>query len=134
MKIILAAGCFDVLHAGHVRHLQEARSMGDFLIVALTLDEFVNKGPGRPIHVWEDRAFLLRSLRCVDHVIAAADGIDIILQVRPAIFVKGIDCFYQPVPDKIIEACKMAGTQIKFTNTLKLSSTDVIHHLKLLPS
>lgn len=133
MKIVLAAGCFDVLHPGHVRHLQEARSMGDFLIVALTLDEFVNKGPGRPIHGWEDRAFLLRSMRCVDHVIAAADGVDTILQVRPAIFVKGVDRAYKPLPGNIVEACKLAGTEIRFTNTPKMSSTEIIGLPRMVP-
>lgn len=108
--------------------------MGDFLIVALTLDEFLNKGPGRPIHTWEDRAFLLRSLRCVDHVIAAADGADVILQIRPAIFVKGADCFLMPVPDKIAEACKIAGTEIRFTSTPKMSSTEIVGRLRGMPS
>lgn len=100
--------------------------MGDFLIVALTLDEFVNKGPGRPIYGWEDRAFLLRSMRCVDHVIAAADGVDTILQVRPSIFVKGVDCFRRPMPDNIVEACKISRTEIRFTSTPKMSSSEIV--------
>jgi len=128
MRIVLAAGCFDCLHPGHVRHLQEARSMGDFLIVALTLDQFVNKGPDRPIHRWNDRAFLLRSLRCVDHVIPAADGTDTIMQVRPHIFVKGVDC-KNNVPQEIVDACKLAGAQLKFTTSPKMSTTDLLKRL-----
>jgi len=70
-RIVLAGGCFDILHVGHVSYLQEARSLGDTLVVGLNSDESVRqlKGPGRPINpVWA-RAAVLASMSCVDRVV-----------------------------------------------------------------
>ncbi len=133
MRVVLASGCFDVLHPGHVAHLQQARSMGDFLIVALTLDAFVNKGQLLPVYPWEDRALLLRELRCVDHVMPAADGSDCILQARPHIFVKGIDYRDATLPAKITEACALVHAEIRFTDTKKLSASQTAKILRALP-
>ena len=61
-------GVFDLLHVGHVRHFQKARDYGDVLVVTLTQDEFVNKGPNRPAFNQQLRAELLANLECVDYV------------------------------------------------------------------
>ena len=88
---VLANGCFDLLHAGHVEHLREARAMGHWLVVALTVDEAVGKGPGRPVQTWEDRAAVLGALRFVDQIVPSTDAPSAIRKVRPRIFVKGAD-------------------------------------------
>src|SRR4051794_10542303 len=69
-RMVLTNGCFDLLHVGHVRYLQEARALGDALVVAVNGDESVRalKGPTRPINSQEDRAEVLAGLGCVDFV------------------------------------------------------------------
>ena len=70
-KIVFTNGCFDILHVGHVKYLQEAKSFGDILIVGLNSDASVSrlKGPARPVNIVEDRAYLLAALEAVDFVV-----------------------------------------------------------------
>lgn len=127
MIIVLANGCFDVLHKGHVEHLQQAKRMGDFLFVALTADEAVNKGPGRPINAWADRAMVLRELRCVDSVIKSRSSLDALQLVKPRIFVKGIDyADGNNFTEDVEGACRALGVELRFTTTAKMSATEVI--------
>ena len=72
MKKVLVGGCFDLLHYGHIRFLEEAKKLGDWLVVALESDENARrmKGDGRPIHTQQQRKELLKALSCVDEVIA----------------------------------------------------------------
>ncbi len=71
MKKVLVGGCFDLLHFGHIKFLEEAKKSGDYLVVALESDENVRrtKGETRPIHTQEQRKAMLESLTCVDEVI-----------------------------------------------------------------
>lgn len=125
--IVLANGVFDVLHLGHVRHLREAASMGDRLIVSLTTDEFVNKGPGRPLYPWGARAEVLMALRCVDRVVPTDSAINAILAVRPHVFVKGIDYAGRDKWTEEIEVvCREVGAELRFTSSLKQSVTEII--------
>lgn len=97
-KTVFTNGCFDLLHVGHTRYLQAARALGDRLVLGLNSDASVRqlKGPSRPILPQEERAELLASLACVDHVLIfdepTAD--EAIKAVRPALYVKGGD--YEP--------------------------------------
>ena len=68
-KIILSHGVFDLLHAGHIKHLEKAKSLGDVLIVSITSDNHVNKGPGRPIFNERIRAESLGAIGVVDYVV-----------------------------------------------------------------
>jgi len=70
-NVVLAHGCFDRLHPGHIKHLQEARKLGDRLGVSVTDDKFVRKGPGRPVFTTEQRVESLQALECVDEVIVS---------------------------------------------------------------
>ncbi|MBX5448538.1 MAG: adenylyltransferase/cytidyltransferase family protein [Thermogemmatispora sp.] len=94
-RAVFTNGCFDLLHLGHVRYLQEARALGDFLIVALNSDESVRtlKGPGRPLVPQEERAEILAALACVDYVTIFEEptACDLVTLLRPAIYVKGGD-------------------------------------------
>jgi D-glycero-beta-D-manno-heptose 1-phosphate adenylyltransferase len=94
-KVIATNGCFDLLHLGHVRYLQRARALGDFLVVGLNGDGSVRelKGPARPITPEADRAEILASLQCVDLVtiFPRLRATQFIAAVRPAIYVKGAD-------------------------------------------
>lgn len=94
-KIVFTNGCFDLLHIGHVRYLEQAKSLGDILIVGINTDASVRelKGPTRPIQNENDRAEILASLKSVDHTVLFGEQtpIDLIKQVKPDILVKGGD-------------------------------------------
>lgn len=94
-KIVFTNGCFDILHIGHVRYLQEARAQGDVLVVGINSDNSVKKlkGPSRPIQNEHDRAEILSALSCVNFVCVfdQETPIDLIHQVKPDVLVKGGD-------------------------------------------
>src|SRR6266480_442219 len=94
-KVVATNGCFDLLHVGHVRYLQAARALGDFLAVGLNSDDSVRelKGIGRPITSENDRAELLAALQCVDLVTVFPQirATQFIAAVRPSIYVQGGD-------------------------------------------
>src|SRR4051812_40939462 len=131
MRTVLAHGCFDMPHLGHIRHLQEARAHGDRLVVSVTADEFVRKGPGRPVFTAEQRAETLRALDCVDDVVisAKADAVEVINELKPAVYVKGID--YDAKEDQALEreiaAVEAHGGRIHVTRTDKWSSSRIIN-------
>ena len=91
--IVFTNGCFDLLHVGHVRYLQQSKSLGSRLVVGLNSDSSVRrlKGLCRPINLQDDRAEILRSLACVDEVIIFDEDTpyNLIRQVRPDIITKG---------------------------------------------
>jgi D-beta-D-heptose 7-phosphate kinase/D-beta-D-heptose 1-phosphate adenosyltransferase len=91
--VVLANGCFDLLHAGHVAHLEEAAALGDVLAVAVNGDASVRrlKGAGRPVIGEDDRAALLAALACVGHVLVFDDDTphEVLRQVRPDVLAKG---------------------------------------------
>jgi D-beta-D-heptose 7-phosphate kinase/D-beta-D-heptose 1-phosphate adenosyltransferase len=94
-KIVFTNGCFDILHVGHVKYLQIAKSFGDILIVGLNSDESVSrlKGPTRPVNIAEDRAYLLAALEAVDFVVPFSEDtpLNLIKMIAPDVLVKGGD-------------------------------------------
>lgn len=95
-KVVFTNGCFDLLHRGHVHYLEEARSLGDALIVGVNTDASVlrlNKGPGRPIIPEGDRVRMVAALACVDRVVLFPEDtpLELIIAVQPDILVKGGD-------------------------------------------
>lgn len=94
-RVAFTNGCFDVLHAGHVQYLQEARQQADLLVVGLNSDASIRglKGPGRPVNPLDARAAVLAALEAVDYVAAfdAATPIELITRLRPDVLVKGAD-------------------------------------------
>jgi D-beta-D-heptose 7-phosphate kinase/D-beta-D-heptose 1-phosphate adenosyltransferase len=102
-RIVFTNGCFDVLHRGHVAYLNQAKRLGDVLIVALNDDESVSrlKGPDRPVNTVADRAAVLAGLSCVDHVtqFGADTPIDLIRLVKPDIYAKGGDYTPEMLPE-----------------------------------
>ena len=103
-RIVLANGCFDLLHVGHVRYLREAKSLGDVLLVALNSDDSVRrlKGPGRPLMPAAERAELLGALNAVDAVVLFdEDRVDgLIARLKPAVHAKGTDYSEESVPER----------------------------------
>ena len=94
-KVVFTNGCFDILHVGHVKYLQVAKSFGDILIVGLNSDESVSrlKGPTRPVNIAEDRAYILAALEAVDFVVPFAEDTphNLIKMIEPDVLVKGGD-------------------------------------------
>ena len=102
-RLVLANGCFDLLHVGHVRYLDGARRLGDVLLVGINSDRSVAriKGPGRPIMTAEERAELVRSLAAVDGVVIFdEDTADALVRaLRPTVHAKGTDYTTESVPE-----------------------------------
>ncbi|MFH1642684.1 MAG: D-glycero-beta-D-manno-heptose 1-phosphate adenylyltransferase [Nanoarchaeota archaeon] len=94
-KIVFCNGCFDILHVGHIKFLEDAKRQGDVLIVGINSDSSVksNKGPKRPINKEKDRAFVLASIEFVDYVIIFSEKtpIKLINAIKPDIFVNGLE-------------------------------------------
>lgn len=94
-KVVFTNGCFDLLHIGHVRYLQNAKSQGDILVVALNSDDSVKKlkGPSRPVQSETDRAEILAALACVDHTFIFTEETPerVIKELKPDVLVKGGD-------------------------------------------
>jgi rfaE bifunctional protein kinase chain/domain/rfaE bifunctional protein nucleotidyltransferase chain/domain len=132
--IVQCHGVFDLIHPGHILHLEEAKSLGDVLVVTLTPDRFVNKGPGRPVYSEAQRALMLRALKVVDLVAITDSPIasDAILAIKPNIYVKGPDYSNanQDITGNIsIEESTVAsiGGQIYFTSAPSMSSSKLIN-------
>ena len=89
--VVLCHGTFDLIHTGHIRHLQEAKEQGDILFVTITADKYVNKGPDRPVFSEVLRAENLSALSCVDYVGIVNSGTaeEPILKIKPSVYVKG---------------------------------------------
>ena len=94
-KIVFTNGCFDILHVGHVKYLQEAKAFGDILVLGINSDQSVRglKGPDRPINCQEDRALIVASLASVDYVVIFSDETpyELIRSINPDVLVKGGD-------------------------------------------
>lgn len=132
-RVVLAHGCFDICHPGHVKHLQSARRLGDVLIVTVTADEFVNKGPGRPAFAAQLRCEALSALSCVDYVAisAAPTAAAAIRAIRPHVYVKGPECRSLTTPglEAEIEAVCAVGGEVAYTDDVLFSSTEILRRL-----
>ena len=107
-KIVLANGCFDALHVGHIRYLEGARGEGDVLVVAVNADASVRtlKGDGRPILPELARATLVGALRCVDYVLLFPESnVEVLLtELHPDVHAKGTDYTAETVPERATAA------------------------------
>ena len=130
MTIVLADGVFDLFHIAHLRHLQEARGMGDELWVGVTEDRYVKKGSGRPIIPLEERMELLKGLSCVSGVVSCISGVDAMEKVNPHIFCKGSDYARKGLLDSEIDYCKEHGIRIKFTHENPQTTSAIIERIK----
>lgn len=126
-KVVLANGCFDPLHYGHLLHLHAAKKLGDVLVVSVTRNEYVNKGPGRPVFDEEERLAMVKALWIVDAAILCNDSLDALQEVMPDIFVKDQE-YEGKIQQKHLEFCFAHGIKIKFTKTRKFSSTKLLSH------
>jgi rfaE bifunctional protein nucleotidyltransferase chain/domain len=126
-RLVLTNGCFDLLHIGHVRYLEQARQLGDALMVALNSDLSVKelKGSSRPLNHERDRAEVLAALRCVDHV-SIFEGkrvTEVIRLLRPAIYAKGGDYTLETLDEEERVALQEVGAEIKLLALVPGKST-----------
>lgn len=106
--VVFTNGCFDILHVGHVRYLQAARELGDYLILGLNSDESVRrlKGSTRPINGQDDRAEVLSALSSIDYVVIFEEQTAerLVREIQPSIYVKGGDYHIKDLPEATIVA------------------------------
>jgi rfaE bifunctional protein nucleotidyltransferase chain/domain len=132
-RLVMTNGCFDLLHAGHIAHLREARALGDVLVVGLNGDESTRllKGEGRPVNGVVERAEVLAAVAAVDHVIPfeGPTAVELIRLLRPDVYVKGGDHRREDLP----EACvveELGGEVRILPYRLTSSTSDTIARIR----
>ncbi len=139
--VVLCHGVFDLMHSGHILHLQRARKEGSHLVVTITANAFVNKGPGRPVFSEQLRAETIAALGCVDYVAInhAPTAINVLQRLQPAVYVKGGE--YRNPGDDITggiaeerAAVEAGGGRIFFTDEATFSSSTLLNeHFGVFP-
>lgn len=124
-KIVFTNGCFDILHVGHLRYLEEAKELGDILIVGINSDASVKrlKGETRPINAELDRAELLAGLKAVDYTVLFTEDtpIQLISYLKPSIHVKGGDYKVEELPES--KTVFSYGGEVKILSLIDGKST-----------
>lgn len=131
-KVVLANGCFDILHVGHLRYLEAARALGDVLVVAINSDRSVRliKDQGRPVMNENERVTLVSALACVDHVVLfdEPDVTRVLETLRPAVHAKGTDYTEETVPER--RRVLAYGGEVRIAGDAKEHSTrDIIKRI-----
>ncbi|MBQ6517028.1 D-glycero-beta-D-manno-heptose 1-phosphate adenylyltransferase [bacterium] len=132
-KVVVTNGCFDIIHVGHVRYLQQTKSYGDVLIVLLNSDSSVKKikGDDRPLNNENDRAEILSALSCVDYVVKFSEtSVNNLLEaLKPDIYTKGADYTLETLPER--DTVKKLNIEVKFIDFVKgKSTTNLIEKIK----
>jgi len=132
-RVVFTNGCFDILHAGHVRYLSKARSFGDCLVLGLNSDASVRriKGPARPINNEQDRAEVVGALGCVDYVVIFDEPTAeaLITKVHPDVYVKGGDYTLETLPEGQI--VQKYGGRVELVKLVEgRSTTNVINKIQ----
>lgn len=132
-KVVATNGCFDILHVGHVRYLQETKKYADYSIVLLNSDKSVKliKGESRPINNENDRAEILCALSCVDYVVMFDETSprDLLDQIKPDVYTKGADYTMETLPEAdIMKKNNIKVEFIKFVDGK--STTNTINKMK----
>jgi rfaE bifunctional protein nucleotidyltransferase chain/domain len=132
--VVFTNGCFDVLHAGHVRLFRFAKSQGDILIVAVNSDVSVraNKGPGRPVFPLRERLEVLRAVADIDHLtsFSSKTPLRLIKRLRPDVLIKGADWAEEEVVGRS-EVERAGGRVLRFPYVKGMSSTGMIRRTAL---
>ena len=130
-RVVHCHGVFDLLHIGHIRYLQQASRLGDILVVTITPDEFVNKGPHRPAFQTKLRADALAALDCVDYVAVNQwpTALEAIRLLKPDVYAKGGEFREQKTPELMLEeeAASEVGTTVEFIDEFTSSSSYLLN-------
>ncbi|HWB58276.1 MAG TPA: adenylyltransferase/cytidyltransferase family protein [Chthoniobacteraceae bacterium] len=126
-RLVFTNGCFDLLHVGHVRYLEQARALGDALLVAVNGDASVRglKGPGRPLNDEADRAEVIAALGCVDYVTIFQERrvTNLLREIRPQVYAKGGDYTVETLDKDEGAALREIGAEIKILSLVPGKST-----------
>ncbi|MDO8662338.1 MAG: adenylyltransferase/cytidyltransferase family protein [Candidatus Omnitrophota bacterium] len=133
-KVVLCHGCFDLMHPGHIKYFQAAKKMGDILVVTVTPDIYIDKGPGRPVFNQQLRVESIAALECVDYVALNqwSTAEETLRLLRPDIYVKGQE--FEGLQDKTgklqkeLKVIQEVGAEIRFTHEVVFSSTRLINN------
>ncbi len=131
-KIVLCHGCFDLMHPGHIKHFQAAKKMGDILMVTVTSDKYVDKGPGRPVFNQNLRVNSVAALECVDFasINKWPTAVETLKRIKPHFYVKGQE--FEGEKDKTgklqkeLKVLKEIGCRVRFTHEIVFSSTKLL--------
>lgn len=132
-KIVHCHGCFDLMHIGHIKYFQASKKMGDILVVTITPDIYIDKGPDRPVFNQDLRAESIAALECVDYVAINKwpTAEETLRLLRPDIYVKGQE--FENLEDKTgkiqkeYQIVKEIGAEIRFTHEIVFSSTKLLN-------
>jgi len=132
-KVVLCHGCFDLMHPGHIKYFQAAREMGNVLIVTVTPDIYVDKGPGRPVFGENMRAECIAALECVDYIAINKwpTAEETLRLLKPDIYVKGQE--FENLEDKTgkiqkeVKVLEEIGAEMRFTHEIVFSSTQLLN-------
>lgn len=132
-KIVHCHGCFDLMHIGHIKYFQAAKKIGDILVVTVSPDRYVDKGPGRPVFNETLRAESIAALECVDYVAInkSPTAEETLRLLKPNIYVKGQE--FATLEDKTgklqkeYKVLQEIGGEMRFTNELVFSSTKLLN-------
>lgn len=133
-KVVHCHGCFDLMHPGHIKYFQASKEMGDILVVTLTPDIYVDKGPARPVFNQDLRAESIAALECVDYVAINKwqTAEETLRLLRPDIYVKGQE--FEKLEDKTgkiqreFKVVQEIGAEIRFTHEIVFSSTKLLNN------
>ena len=129
VRLVLCNGVFDLLHVAHIRHLKEARSMGDRLVVGLTMDGHTGK-PYPCIIPEEERREMLQALGFVSGVSFCRTGVEALEQWKPNIFCKGYDREMSGLQKAEADYCKAHGIEVRYTKENTLHTGQIIRRIK----
>ncbi len=132
-KVVQCHGCFDLMHPGHIQHFQKAMQMGDILVVTITPDKYIDKGPDRPAFNQELRAESIAALECVNYVAVNKwpTAEETLRLLKPDIYVKGQE--FENLDDKTgkiqkeHEVIREVGAEMRFTHGIVFSSTALLN-------
>ena len=132
-RIVLCHGCFDLMHPGHIKYFQAAKKMGDILVVTVTPDIYVDKGPDRPVFNQSLRTDSIAALECIDYVAINKwpTAEETLKLLKPHIYVKGQE--FETLQDKTgklqkeYKVLEEIGAEMKFTHEIVFSSTELLN-------
>jgi rfaE bifunctional protein nucleotidyltransferase chain/domain len=138
LSIGLMHGTFDLLHSGHLLYFKEGASLADITVVTITSDQFIKKGPGRPLFCEEERAAQVASICWIDYVSVndSSTAVNLLDEIRPDIYIKGPDYKnHDEDPTGMIrnevEIVEGYGGKVHYTCGIKLSSSQIIKDFEL---
>ena len=134
-KVVLCHGVFDLVHVGHLKYFDQAKKLGDILVVSVTSDRYVNKGNNRPIFSLSKRIFFLKKLKNIDYVIKSNSPTSekIIKKIKPDIYCKGPDYLLKKKDQNLSKEIKMVKRfkgKYKVLKHKKYSSSKLINYIK----